>query len=242
MTEEVEDYSEYTLEQINDKIDSLCGTIKFLQDEVDQIILKIEALRSFVKVAQERQAYLKYHRFDDYANNGKPLTKEEIDFVLIPDHGSMDSYRTAQKIIENKTALQRSGYNPETNQSSFTLCFYKGDKENFDRTVEDINLLFPYLIETNTKINDFRSPVKNITGIKFSVFEHTLSANGIYQYIMENHGKSNAKYYLIKTTYGRTEIRKEFNDFVDSLKYIEDNHYYEWPGKPQNDYDDDEEY
>jgi FtsZ-binding cell division protein ZapB len=241
MTEEVEDYSEYTLEQINDKIDSLCGTIKFLQDEVDQIILKIEALRSFVKVAQERQAYLKYHRFDDYANNGKPLTKEEIDFVLIPDHGSMDSYRTAQKIIENKTALQRSGYNPETNQSSFTLCFYKGDKENFDRTVESIELLSPHIKPIDIEIKSFGSPNKKINGVRFGVFEHTLSAGGIYQYIIENYGTSNVKYYLLKTSYSRTAILKEFNDFIESLKYIEDNHYYEWANKSKN-YNDDEEY
>lgn len=236
------DYSKYNLEQIESKIETLEGTLKFLYEEMRPIEEKIERLNALKERAVEKRSSLKYDVFGDNAEDGKPLTKAEIDFILIADHHSMRAYEIAEKVVYNKLTLRRSGYWPESNQAAFQLCFYKGDKEKFDKTVEDINLLFPYLIETNTKINDFRSPVKNITGIKFSVFEHSLSANGIYQYIMENHGKSNAKYYLIKTTYGRTEIKKEFNDFVDSLKYIEDNHYYEWPDKPQNDYDDDEEY
>jgi hypothetical protein len=245
MTEELEDYSKYTLKEIENKIEALKGTIKFLREEIDPVLKKIGELDGNLRTAIEAMASVKYESFDENANDGKPLTKEEIEFVLTPEPGSMNAYRTAEKIVENKTALRRSGYHPETGQSSFELCFYKGNKENFDKTVESINTIFPYLKEINVKIDTYNSPIKSIHGIRFGIFEHTLSEGGVFAYVMENHNKPNAKYYLIKTTYSRTAILKEFDDFIDSLKYIEDNHYYEWADKPPkeyHDYDDENDY
>lgn len=76
----------------------------------------------------------------------------------------------------------------------------------------------------------------NVNPIIVDVFEHTLSAHGIY----EIHWDRLSKFDVIKTTYGRPEIIKTLDSMEDMLVYIAKYHYYERTDG-EDDYEDDDD-
>jgi len=63
----------------------------------------------------------------------------------------------------------------------------------------------------------------DVSPIELKVFEHSLSAGGIYSVLWDR----DSGFELTKTTYGMTDTLKEFSSLRELIKYISVYHYYE---------------
>lgn len=104
--------------------------------------------------------------------------------------------------------IRNSGsYNPETNQVNFQVsCLRQADPEEI---LDELNYLLPFL-----------KPIKQGECFKkeIKVFEDNLSEFGIYilsQVINEN------KIALFKIFYGSTKKEKEFENWLEAIKYCQ---------------------
>jgi len=77
--------------------------------------------------------------------------------------------------------------------------------------------------ELSWALNKIAAFYSDVSPIELKVFEHTLSAHGIYSVLWDRENK----FELCKTTYGMSDTIKEFNSLGELIKYISINHYYE---------------
>jgi len=130
-----------------------------------------------------------------------------------PDKVDQDIYRTWSNAQYTFDCVGPEGsYNPKTNQSAVQFCIEKDS--DLQIGLEELNLLLPLI----KSVEDDGQRYKY-----FSVFEHTLSAGGVYH----------IKYYddlnitLNITSWGSERELRKFQDTMELLKYIQKNHYYE---------------
>lgn len=123
---------------------------------------------------------------------------------ITPQYESRILYERLNKYLE-QYGLRSSGYFPDTNQRSVQFAFYATD--DIDLIEEGLNKVIPFLKplpKIGRKIVDFMEP--------------TLSEYGTWNLQIAD------KYYINKTTYGRSEDIKTFDTLREALEYIEENH------------------
>lgn len=121
-----------------------------------------------------------------------------------------DIWQTWHRAIDkNFDFVGTSGYVESTRQNGLqiTLC----QDSDVDEAIEELNQWLQYV-----------KPSKD--GIFIDIFEHTLSAGGIYYLVISNDIEH---FTLTVCTYGTFSVLKEFDNLRDSLEYIKKHHYYE---------------
>jgi hypothetical protein len=151
----------------------------------------------------------------------KDFTKQDtLDWWLLtylPNETPYWQYKCISNLwYEHFTYLNRGGYYLATNQGALEICCYK--KVPLQEQLEEVKMAIPLLKEFDME--------KCSTGVDrpakvLGIFEHTLSEYGVYElHIFEDTIE------LTKTTYGRLELVKEFENIEDAVGYIRQHLYY----------------
>lgn len=138
--------------------------------------------------------------------------EERFEYLMFEDGCSSDMkrYNEADKFIQ-ELGFYMSGYNPETQQKAVKLMLYKGKNSNLEQTYNSLVKILPLI-----------KPVNAEGDKQFSLFEHSLSENGSYVFVV---GKN--KCTLKVWRYHREYLVKEWEDLMEALAYIQEFHYYE---------------
>jgi hypothetical protein len=138
---------------------------------------------------------------------------EKIQWLLFENgyDSDMKRYYEADKFFKDM-GLWVSGYYPHSQQKALEIMLYKGAQDNLDKILEGIKTVLPFIKPMNAKGER-----------RFELFEHTLSEWGIYDLRINKYDV----WILNKTTYGREEVEKVFDNLYEALKYCQEHHYYE---------------
>lgn len=138
---------------------------------------------------------------------------EKVEWLLFEDGRSSDMKRYNEcRNFFQEMGLLVGGYYPFSEQRAIEIMLYKGVQDNLDKTFEAISLVLPFI-----------KPINDEGERRFKLFEHTLSEWGIYDLRFDKVGT----WTLNKTTYGRKNVEKTFENLYDALKYCQKHHYYE---------------
>jgi len=139
--------------------------------------------------------------------------KKKIDweFVLAADHeDTMEHLRFAETALKSIGLGDNGTYNSTLMQRTVRICLTYGKPETLTNAMKGLKKILPYI-----------KPGEE-GWVSLHIFEHTLSERG--GYCLEVKGTSCR---LTKTTYGRHEILKDFDNLKDAMNYIYKNHYYQ---------------
>ena len=120
----------------------------------------------------------------------------------------MSRHHYCEKRLE-EIGLGHSCYLPEIQQKIIQVSIIKGDAKSLQKTKNGLKIILPHIKTASKGVS---------SGYKYiGIFEHTLSAGGSY-YLLINDKE-------IKLNINNRTILS-FKDLDESLKYIQENHYY----------------
>ena len=188
--------------------------MKDFDKEIEKIVEQLtplyeqqEALNKKITALQKKRKKLREDK--EKAQLQTPMTKEqEIEYFLFED-GFVDGerYQARQKYWNDKGWWQ-SGYFHEIQQVNLSLMLYKGDADNLEKTIKNVEEVLPFLKPLNGKK-------------RLDIFEHTLSENGSWTVEIDDES-----FDLVLHRYRRRSVEKQFKTLRELLKYIQKNHYY----------------
>ena len=148
----------------------------------------------------------------------KTKTKEDVLRFIFEDHDNMPyrEYRALRDLeFEFFSFIGYAGMIKQINGSKYGIMQIKLEESiDLDKAVEEVSWALEYAKSVYpTEFNP----------IVIDIFEHTLSAYGIYELLWDR----SDKFEIAKTTYGRREVLKEFGSIREALKYIKTYHFYE---------------
>jgi hypothetical protein len=205
------------------KIETLDKEIEKLEKERK----KLFAMRDPIDKGIEKN-YIKLEKLRE--QRGKmiveqmPKDKIDFNFILTGEHDSMALYHEAERQIQQLGLWGSGEWCNTTKQKCIKLMMYKENPDNLQKTYNSILSLLPYIIPLPAK-NTEGEPVEEefIDKKIFGIFEHTLSENGIYFFLISKNGSTE----IARQRYSRLSILKRFETIMDGLKYIQNNFYYE---------------
>lgn len=122
-----------------------------------------------------------------------------------------------------KYISMHSGYWVDTSQQVISLkCDKKADPQEI---LDELNYFLPFI-----------KPVEGMK--KVHLYEYTLSEYGVFALCQE---KNSEPVLLIMTTHGRDSIEKEFNSWLEAIKYCQKNHYYPNYDEDEKEYNDEDD-
>jgi hypothetical protein len=190
-------------------------TIKECQAEIVDNETKQSDVCSQIKPLEDKFRRLS-NRNDELRNRiarvKSKQKKIDWDWLLYCDWKDAGVHHKYREEVLNKIGLRSSGYYQEINQTCVQVMLYRNKPDSLKKTLSGLKKVLPYLKSVKDGF------------VRVDIFEHTLSEGGVYDLWID---KEEKKYQIRKTTYGREEILKEFNDLKKALEYIQEHHYYE---------------
>jgi len=188
--------------------------MKDFDKEIENIVEQLkplyeqqEVLNKKITVLQKKRKELREDK--EKAQLQAPMTKEqEIEYFLFED-GFVEGerYKARQKYWNDKGWWQ-SRYFHEIQQVNLSLMLYKGDTDNLEKTIKNVEEVLPFL--------------KPLGGKKrLDIFEHTLSENGSWTVEIDDES-----FDLVLHRYHRRSVEKQFKTLRELIEYIQENHYY----------------
>lgn len=208
-----------------------------LRDEIRLLQEKIGAIQEKQKLLFERRKqiageifYLRKKQWDETGHIDWSVILEES----LGNSEGVEIYRIKQQMLEN-IGLASSGLIYETGQKILRIKINKGDSEEFERVLSGFEKILPFIKPiSNNRANRPGAPRKIV-----SIFEHTLSAGGIFELEIFNDDK---EFVITKTVYSQRKEIHKFDNLRDALLMIQDRYYYEWPGNgSENCYEDEDD-
>lgn len=201
-----------TKRQLNDElVKELEAQMKALEDERTKLFKKKKPIDDkLVKTYEELNKLVEQR--DKLLVDGIDSQHPDWDFLLESNsHGSVIKSAARDRLLA-PMGLRSSGYFEATQQVAIEIQL--DYMQNIEKTLQGLRALRPHI-----------KPVNNI--LRFGVFEHTLSAFGVYELYVAKEGE---KCRLVKTTHGRQSDVSKFDNLRDALKYIAKHCWYQ--GKP----------
>lgn len=198
-------------------------TVVELQQEIEALEKKLAPL--FIQQGKINSQIQKLHKKKAVLSDQKSELEiaflaanpsdDEIAFC-IEEVDTMPRYKHAQKFFSSM-GFNMSGYHTDTMQRGLSVMMTHGSKESYDKTLESVKKVLPYLKEGGA--DPLTEKCK-----RFGVFEHTLSEHGVY-HLAINEEKN--IYTIIIHRYHRASIHKETKSLEELLKYVQDNLWYD---------------
>lgn len=191
--------------------------IRVLQERIQAINAEQQPLIDRRKQIGNEIFYLKKKRWDETGH---------IDWSVVLSEGygnleSMEVYRAKQEMLET-IGLSSSGIVYDTGQKVIQIKLTKGDSEQLEKVLSGLEKILPFVKPiSNNRANRPGAPRKIV-----SIFEHTLSAGGIFELEIFN----DKEFMITKTIHSQRKEIHKFDNLRDALLKIQDRYYYEWPG------------
>jgi hypothetical protein len=203
------------------KLETLNKKIEKLEKERESLFLLREPIDKMIERNYKELDKLREQRGKIIVDQ-MPKDKIDFNFILTGEHHSMPLYYESERQIQ-ELGLRGGGKWTMTGQKNISLTMYKNDPDNLQKTYDSVLLLLPYMIPFPKEGRKDRIIEEFIGKKVFGIFEHTLSENGIYYFLISENGNTE----IGIQRYSRFSILKEFKTILDGLKYVQNNLYYE---------------
>lgn len=142
-----------------------------------------------------------------------------ISELLEANSGGMEKYRHMQKKVQEWGFSGTNGYRPDTGQYCLQFKVNRVREEGeLDKLEEAFNKILPEL----KTASDDELGLDEV--VYFDLLEETFSELGIYFVYAQ---PQSGKYFLCRTTYGRTSQLEEFQTCREMLEYLAARHSYD---------------
>jgi hypothetical protein len=181
-----------------------------LEKEETKLRVSIEKLSEKLTGVIHKLSLLKNQRDFEYLKNRPKDINKDIEIMLMGNPDSTSMYKEQQKLLK-EYGLGSSGYYSGTGQNAIQITFYRNKKDTIKKVYKGLCTVLPSLL-----------PPQKGQDVTISIFEHTLSANGVYKLCIRGNTPESSCY--LEHSY-REDI--EFKNLMDALIYIEKNHWYD---------------
>lgn len=189
--------SEYSKEEVEEKLSELRKKRKNLD-------------RQFTMWSNRLQK-IDNSEYEDWKNSNPTFEEKIVRYLNQVHNEGIGEYRDAYAFFK-ELGFSTHGHFPSTQQRCLQIILYQDDDESVKKTEEALDLIGKYI-----------KPLPEYQAKVFGIFEHTLSENGMYNYLEKEDGT----FHVMRTAYGRETLMFGGTGRQTVLEYIQNHHYYE---------------
>lgn len=135
------------------------------------------------------------------------FSENDWGYILQKKHYDSSVHRNFQEEKLFEIGLSTFGFNSETEQTCIHIGMIKGDKDQFEKVMNGLNIVLPFLKDDKNG------------ELTIHIMEESCAADGIYTLIINRKEKSFAIYI-------NSHFRKSFNTLEAAVLYIQENLWY----------------